>query len=123
MPRILVVEDDDLMRDGLRQMIEREGHEALAAENGLLGLKLFQTHEIDLVITDVLMPEKDGLELIKEIRACNPEVKIIAMSGGGRISSKNYLSVAKRLGANGTLTKPFLRKDLIESLRAIFSET
>lgn len=123
MPRILVVEDDDLMRDGLRQMIEREGHEALAAENGLLGLKLFQTHEIDLVITDVLMPEKDGLELIKEIRACNPEIKIIAMSGGGRISSKNYLSVAKRLGANGTLTKPFLRKDLIESLRAIFSET
>jgi YesN/AraC family two-component response regulator len=74
---------------------------------------------VDLVITDVLMPEKDGLEVIMEIRAKLPQVKIIAISGGGRISHTDYLVAARRLGAHRTLSKPFIRQELLDTLHEL----
>jgi DNA-binding response OmpR family regulator len=119
MARILVIEDDSMLRNMMRQMLEHEGYEVLVAEDGIEAGKLYKKNEVDLVITDVLMPEKDGLEVIMEIRAKMPQVKIIAISGGGRISHTDYLVAARRLGAHRTLSKPFIRQELLDTLHEL----
>jgi DNA-binding response OmpR family regulator len=119
MSRILVIEDDFMLSKMIQQMLEHEGYDVLVASDGKDAEKFYQEGNLDLVITDVLMPEKDGLEVIVEIRSKMPQVKIIAISGGGRISHTDYLVTAKRLGAHRTLSKPFVRQDLINALKEL----
>jgi DNA-binding response OmpR family regulator len=118
MARILIIDDDDAVRSMLRQALTRFGHVVIEARDGEEGLLLFPGANADLLITDILMPEKEGLEVLLELRKVQPPVKIIAISGGGRIHAKDYLGLAKRLGASKVLTKPFG----IEALMAAVNE-
>lgn len=114
MSHILVIDDEDLIRDAVRQSLEHHGHTVTTAENGRKGLALYDPATIDLVLTDLIMPEKEGLETIMELRAKYPRVKIVAMSGGGRNSPRDYLLMARQLGATGVLAKPFSIEALIQ---------
>ena len=122
MARILVIEDDDQMRGMLRQMLERSGYEVIDAPDGKVGMNLYSEKRADLIITDVVMPEKDGIETIMELRRGSPAVKIIAISGGGRIGPEDHLLVAKGLGAQYTFIKPFELKELLKAVSALLSE-
>ena len=118
--RILVIDDDDDVRQLICKMISSEGFTVLEAANGVEGMKTIRSEpEIDLVITDLIMPEKEGLETIKELRQDFPHIKILAISGGGKIDALNYLSIAKGMGADLTLSKPFIKKDLLEAFKKI----
>jgi CheY-like chemotaxis protein len=114
--RALVIDDDELVRATVTSMLEAAGYEVLQAEDGQQGLKLFQKHPVDLVITDILMPFKEGIETILELRQRNQEVRIIAMTGGGSIGAMPILDAARRLGANAVLSKPFTKADLLETI-------
>ncbi|NQV55226.1 MAG: response regulator [Rhodospirillales bacterium] len=113
MARILLIDDEKLVRLTGRKMLEAEGHEVSEAENGNEGLAIYQEQSIDLVITDILMPEREGIETILELKKLNPNVKIIAMSGGGRIKNLDYLNMAVAHGVANKLAKPFSRSELI----------
>ncbi len=121
MARILVVDDDPNIRQMLRSMLEREGYEVDVASNGLECMRRFEAAPADLVITDIIMPEQEGIETIRRLRAEYPDCRIIAISGGGRIGPSDYLSMAKLIGAVSTLSKPFDRKDLLEAIRGALS--
>ena len=112
MAQILLIEDDERLRGMLRDMLAAMGHRVDEAANGRAGLTLFQRKAPDLVITDLLMPEMEGIETIQALKCMDPAVKIVAMSGGGLNSPGSYLDLAKKLGAAVTLTKPFSRQKL-----------
>ena len=116
MALVLIIDDEDAVRFTLRKFIEAEGHVVVEAVNGDDGLKQFETNDVDLVITDIIMPDKEGIETIVEIKRDHPDVKIIAISGGGRMGSTDFLEVAKKLGADEILPKPFTRSDVLEKL-------
>jgi len=116
MPRILVVEDDDQLRAVLTQILERAGHEVAEAANGRAAMELQRRAGADLVITDIIMPEMDGIEIITALRRDFPAVKIIAMSGGSRIGPVEFLNLARLLGAHRTLHKPFALQDMLEAV-------
>ncbi|HNX00143.1 MAG TPA: response regulator [Candidatus Cloacimonadota bacterium] len=122
MSYILVVDDDTNFRQMLCQTLERAGYRVVEAEDGNVAIKACETEVPGLVITDIIMPEKEGLETIQEIRAKYPEVNIIAMSGGGRISPDSYLPLAKGLGAVKTLQKPFRREEVIKAVQELFPQ-
>lgn len=107
MASILVIDDETGVRDSLRQMLESAGHFVREAQNGLVGLRLFQAERPDLVVTDIIMPDMEGIETIRTIRAQAPDARILAISGGGRMGNVDFLSVAQRLGADSVLQKPF----------------
>ena len=113
MRRILIIDDDHHILLMIKKMLERAGFEVDLASNGVEGLQLFQKIHADLVITDIIMPEKEGLETIREMKKLRPDLKIIAMSGGGKISADNYLETAKIFGASIVLEKPFSQKTMI----------
>ena len=117
MQRILVIDDDEQMRALLRDILERAGYEVTEAQHGLEGLKLFRARPADLVVTDLIMPEKEGVETILELRAEFPEVPIIAVSGGGRNGPRDYLEIAARLGARRTVAKPFTRQEILAAVQ------
>lgn len=121
MPLILIIDDDNQVRGMLRQTLERAGYDVLDAPNGKEGIKLYRQDPADLVITDLIMPEKEGIETIIELRRDFPAVKIIAISGGGRNDPEEYLHMAKTLGAQRTFTKPFERKELLEAVRELIA--
>ena len=116
MKLILIIDDDDLFRAMLRQMLESEGYEVLDAPNGMEGIRLYRTKPTDLIITDILMQEKEGFQTIMELQQIFPEVKIIAISGGGCVGPDNYLKIAKMLGVHSTFKKPFQREELLETV-------
>ena len=120
MRRILIIDDDTLFRQMLRQMLERAGYEVVEAEDGKKGTELFREAPTDLIITDIIMPEKEGIETIIELKREFAEVKIIALSGGGRLKAKECLNGAKGLGASHIFTKPFDRKELLEAIQELF---
>ncbi|HEV8112316.1 MAG TPA: response regulator [Planctomycetota bacterium] len=113
MSRILVVDDDDAFRAMLRETLERAGHEVHDAPNGAIALEIDQRTPCDVVVIDLVMPEKEGLETILELRRRRSRTKIIAMSGGGSGNPQSNLAIAARLGARRTLTKPFSRGELL----------
>jgi CheY-like chemotaxis protein len=119
---ILVIDDEEPVRTVLRQMLEKEGYEVEEAPDGAVGLSLLQDHPIDLVITDLFMPEKEGIETMREVQKSFPQVKIIAMSGGGRMGKLDFLPMAESFGAQRTLAKPFERKELLETVRAVLAQ-
>jgi DNA-binding NtrC family response regulator len=100
-------------------MMEAAGHTAVTAEDGIQAPKIMAAQPIDIVITDLLMPERDGLEFITEIRKVYPKVKIIAMSGGGHIARDSYLRIAKNFGAHFLLEKPFSQSGVLGAIDAV----
>jgi DNA-binding response OmpR family regulator len=123
MKRILVIEDDHHILLMIKKMLENEGFEIKLASNGKEGLDLFMKISVDLVITDIIMPEKEGLETIREMKRVRSDLKIIAMSGGGKISADNYLDTAKIFGASKLLAKPFTRKQLVTAVHDILGKS
>lgn len=119
MARILIIDDDAQVLDMLRQTLEREGHEVMDASNGNEGIRLYRECPADLIITDIVMPEKEGIETIMELKRDFPDVKIIAISGGGRIDPEEYLRMAKGLGALRTFAKPVEREKLLGAVREL----
>ena len=122
MALILIIDDDDQIRRVLRKTLERDGYDVADAPNGKEGIRLYRENPADLVITDIIMPEKEGIETIMDLRREFPEVKIIAMSGGGRIGPEDYLHMAKGLGAQRTLTKPLERDELLRVVRELIGQ-
>jgi CheY-like chemotaxis protein len=122
MRRILIIDDDSQIRAVLREMLERSGYGVMDAPDGHVGLKLHRKNPADLVITDIVMPGKDGLSTIMEFKQVAPEVEIIAISGGGSVGPEDYLQMARELGVNRTLTKPFVIDDLLKVLRELQDE-
>ncbi len=116
MPRILVVDDEEQIRRILRTTLERAGHEVDTAADGNEAVAAYDPARHDLVITDIVMPEKEGIATIQELHQANPDVKIIAISGGGRISPEEYLDWARRFGVHRTFTKPIDRDDLLRTV-------
>jgi len=119
MPRILIIDDDDIIRRMLRLMLTKAGYDVLDAADGKEGIERFRENDVDLVITDLIMPEKEGLEMIMELKTDFPDVKIIAMSGGAQMGPEGYLQLADALGAQRTLKKPIAREDLLAAIEEI----
>jgi DNA-binding response OmpR family regulator len=118
MAHILLIEDDVQLQKLLHHMLNSEGHDVQKACNGNEGINCFHETPADLVITDIIMPEKTGLDVISELKRAYPEVKIIAMSGGVRTGTK-LLNMAQTLGAKRILRKPFTRAELIAAVRDV----
>jgi CheY-like chemotaxis protein len=118
---ILVVDDESELREIIRHVLTSAGHRVIEAANGAEGIKLFASEHFDIVITDVIMPQKDGMQVISELRKKIPGLKIIAMSGGGHVPREQYLKLAKALGAHGVLAKPFNNKALLEAVDKVSS--
>lgn len=124
MKKILIVDDDPLFRTMINDMLASENYAVLEASNGNEALDvIIKDPEFDLVILDIVMPEKEGLETIREIKKDFSNLKILAISGGGRNSTLNYLELAKGFGANLTLKKPFLRKELLDLVYELLKDS
>ena len=121
MARILIIEDDNEVREYLESVISRAGYDVISAENGKDGVELFATRPADLVVTDIIMPEKDGIETIMDLRRANPDLKVIAISGGGRSEPENYLHSARLLGANRTMKKPFTNQEMLAAIAELLT--
>lgn len=119
MANILLVEDEDQLRSLLKEVLESAGHAVYEARDGKSALNIFEFYLTDLVVTDLIMPEKEGLELIRELRRSQPDIKIIAMSGGGRNNAHDYLEMAKKFGAAILLEKPFSNDNITEAVSAL----
>lgn len=123
MAYILIVDDDKAIRQMLRKMLEAAGHEVDEAEDGRPGEKSIDRRLPDLLITDIIMPDQEGIGLILSVRRKYRALKILAISGGGRITNTDYLQMAKELGADEILTKPFRREELLNTVRKLLGET
>jgi DNA-binding NtrC family response regulator len=122
-PRILLIDDDATIRRMLRVVLEREGHEVREASNGRDALRLERESPADLVITDIFMPEMDGVELILALRRHAPNLKVIAMSGGGDTKQTEVLDVAQPFGAFASIHKPFALDEMLTIVgRALSAE-
>ena len=119
--RILVIDDDDQMRTLLRQVMEWAGYEVIEAGDGREGMQKQRKQPADLVITDLIMPEQEGLETITSLKKEYPGIKIIAISGGGRIGPEAYLPAAQELGADKVFSKPFDVRELSETVKELLS--
>lgn len=112
MPHILLVDDDEMSRHAVQRMLERAGHTVESTSSGREAIDHYQAGAVDLLVTDLIMPEMDGLEIIQEVRRKDPGARILAISGGGRVQAEEYLSVARKFGAVEVLPKPFASQDL-----------
>ena len=122
MAKIIVIDDEPYILLMLKKMLEKEGHIVDIATNGVEGLDLYHQHGADLIITDIVMPEKEGLETIINLRSENPQLKIIAISGGGRVDSREYLHSAKLLGAEKIFQKPFQKDEIVQAVNELLGE-
>ena len=116
--RVLVIDDEEDIRDVAKLLLESFGYEVVGVEDGRGALKALEAGAFDLVITDMLMPEMDGVELINELRRQSPDQKVLAISGGGHAPKESYLKIAQLCGAQGILAKPFNRDQLVEAVVA-----
>ena len=123
MHRILVVDDEEHITGFVRDCLRAEGYEVSIASNGLLAYRLFSQAEFDLIISDILMPDMDGLELIKTVKKERPHTWIIAMSGGGDLMSADvYLDPARTFGADRRINKPFDIDELLSMVNAMLGK-
>ena len=119
MARILIVEDEKLARLTLRKILQDVGHQVAEATNGVEGLAMFRAAPCDVVITDIIMPEKEGVAMIIELKRDFPDVRVIAISGGGRTRNLDFLKLAEKYGAQRVLPKPFSYQDLVAAVDAV----
>jgi CheY-like chemotaxis protein len=117
MASILIIDDEPQIRSMLRLMLERVGYEITEAPDGIEGIRRYRENPADLIITDLIMPNKDGIGMIIDLKKEFPKVKIIAMSGGGVNRPEGYLDGAKKLGATRTLTKPIDRDEMLKAVK------
>jgi DNA-binding response OmpR family regulator len=122
MANIYVFDDEPSILIMIKKMLEKAGHEVDIALNGKDGMELFKNRVPDLLITDIIMPEKEGLETIFELRRKYPDLKIIAISGGGRIGPNGYLPGAKLLGADMAFQKPLDQKEFLQAVSLLLNE-
>ena len=123
MPKILIVDDDALMRDALHKTLVRAGYEVEDASGGTAALHAYQRQPRDLVITDIVMANGEGLETISALRKLDARVKIIAMSGGGVGKSEDYLDLAAKFGATRVLAKPFSGAEVLAVVAAVLGRS
>ena len=123
MARILIIDDESQIRSMLRLMLERAGYEIAEAPDGIDGIRQYRENPADLIITDLIMPNKDGIGMIIDLKKEFPKVKIIAMSGGGVNRPEGYLDGAKKLGATRTLTKPIDREEMLKAVKETLKDT
>ena len=123
MARILIIDDESQIRSMLRLMLERVGYEVAEAPDGIEGIRQYRENPADLIITDLIMPNKDGIGMIIDLKKEFPKVKIIAMSGGGVNRPEGYLDGAKKLGATRTLTKPIDREEMLKAVKDSLQDT
>jgi DNA-binding NtrC family response regulator len=121
MARIVVIDDEENIRFFVSEALTSSGYDVACASDGNKGLEIIDKFKPDIVITDILMPNKEGIETIPEIKQRHPEIKIIAMSGGGRIKGENYLKLAERLGTDATILKPFKIHNLLDIVAKLSS--
>ncbi len=121
MSRILIIDDEAMIRQMFRRILEIEGFAVDEAADGNEAVFRCRKSPPDLIITDLIMPDKEGIETIIEIKKDFPDIRIIAISGGGRITAQEYLEMAETFGANLTLTKPISRDELVTAVRALLA--
>jgi DNA-binding response OmpR family regulator len=119
MPGILIVEDDKDLREMLKVSLLRKRFTVLEAQNGKDAIVHFKPSVTDAVVTDLIMPEEDGLKVIMKLRELKPSLKIIAISGGGKAGPGSYLNLAKALGADAIYSKPFSINDMISRIEEL----
>jgi CheY-like chemotaxis protein len=119
---ILIIEDQQNLRSVVKSTLERLGYRVHEAGNGREGIEVYKRTAPDLVITDLIMPEKEGLETIRDLKKMVPDVKIIAMTGAGRANSKDFLKMARLFGAAIALSKPFTFPELAKSVEAMIGK-
>jgi YesN/AraC family two-component response regulator len=119
MALILIIDDEPQIRSMLKLMLERDGYEVAEAPDGIEGIRVYRQKPADLIITDLIMPNKDGVGMIIDLKKEFPHVKIIAMSGGGLNKPEGYLKGAKKLGAACTLTKPIDRDEMLRAIKEV----
>ncbi|HEY2684506.1 MAG TPA: response regulator [Steroidobacteraceae bacterium] len=129
MKSVLVIDDEPAIRDSIQQVLTRFGFEVITAVDGVAGFESYLKQPTDLVIVDIIMPRSDGISVIGKIRSCNPNARIIAMTGGGNFAQAGYkddtlvtdayLTLAAKWGADAVMTKPFGRDKLLETVRGL----
>jgi DNA-binding response OmpR family regulator len=117
--KVLVIDDDHLVRYALSRILQRNGYDVLTASDGKRAMALLRDELADVVITDIIMPEQEGIETIEKLRREYPKIKIIAISGGGRIRNVDFLEMAHSFGADDVLAKPFEAGELLARLRCL----
>ncbi len=121
--RIVVIDDNDLMREMLQDMLGAAGYEVVAAPTGKEGVRLYREMSADLIITDIMMPGEDGLEVIRQLQGEFPDIKIIAISGGDMKGRLDYLSFAEEFGALRAFSKPFDPKELLATVKELVDQS
>lgn len=122
MSRILVIDDELEVRDLVTRILESANHQVVTAADGVEALARYEAGaSTDLIITDIIMPEKEGLETILDLLRRNPEARIVAMSGGGRITPEDHLQTAELMGARASIAKPFTRGELLEVVESVLA--
>jgi CheY-like chemotaxis protein len=117
--RILIIDDEAQIRSMLKLMLERDGYEVAEAPDGMEAIRNYRQNPADLIITDLIMPNQDGIGMIIALKKEFPNVKIIAMSGGGLNKPEGYLKGARKLGAARTLTKPINRDEMLRAIKDV----
>jgi YesN/AraC family two-component response regulator len=124
MATILLVDDEDLLREGVREILEMSDYTVIEARDGEEALSQFAVNNVDMVISDVVMPNMDGVDLVSRLRESFPDIPILTISGGSRVVSARFgLDSALLSGANASLTKPFTAKQLIEKVKELLPST
>lgn len=119
---ILVIEDQSELRGLVTGTLEQAGYRVVTATTGRDANKAFAEARIDLVLTDLLMPDRDGIEVIRDLRGSRPDLPIVAMSGGGRMPAAFYLKLARSLGAKAILEKPFSNQQFLLTIALALPE-
>lgn len=119
MARILLIDDDATVRYALKQVLERAGHLVDEASDGQIGIELYSANQPEVVVTDIIMPNQEGIETIIKLKRMAPGVAIIAMSGGGRTGNRDFLEMAEKLGAAKIMPKPFRPRELVEAVQTL----
>ena len=122
MAKILVVDDALEIRKLIVKILEKAGYETIEAEDGEEALQLFKKFSPPLIITDVVMPGKNGIEIIMEIREINPDVKFIVISGGGHVPAEKYLALAEAINVEKTFNKPIDPSELLDTVKSLTDE-
>lgn len=121
MKTILLIDDETDILQLLQRILEKSGYNVLTAENGKMADRLLDQHTFDLVITDIIMPDKDGMEVIFQLKQTSPSIKIIAISGGGKLAPEGYLKMAEIAGADAIIQKPFESSYLLQVVNNLLS--
>jgi len=122
MAKICLIEDEAMIRETLNRILQKLGHEVVTCSDGAQGLIEITKNSYDIVLTDIIMPEVEGIEILQTVKKVSPTTKVIAMSGGGRVGNTDFLEIASSLGADAIIYKPVTKTDFMEALNKCLSE-